>query len=77
MEKTKCKYLGDSDQVKGLPQPSLADAYEDADEVYDLPAPTSLRPRNVDLSEAIVERVSVRQYSMNHFPSKTLLTCSG
>ncbi len=63
MEKTKCKYLGDSDQVKGLPQPSLADAYEDADEVYDLPAPTSLRPRNVDLSEAIVERVSVRQYS--------------
>jgi SagB-type dehydrogenase family enzyme len=63
MENTKYKYLKETDQVMGLPQPELADALRADRVVIDLPAPASLKPQKVDLTEAMVSRVSVRQYS--------------
>lgn len=63
MEKTKYKYLPESDQVKGLPQPPLADSFGPGDKLLDLPPVASLAPKSVDLTTAMVERVSVRQYS--------------
>ena len=63
MEKTKYRYLGQSDQVKNLPQPPLADTHGRTDRVIDLPAPATLSPKKVDLTESIVRRVSTRQYS--------------
>ncbi len=63
MERTKYKYLKESDQVQGLPQPSLADGVEEGAVIIDLPAPGSFKVKKVDLSEAIVDRISIRQYS--------------
>jgi len=37
MEKTKYKYLGESDQTKGLPQPHLELPCDKSNKVYDLP----------------------------------------
>lgn len=67
MEKTKYKYLKESDQVQGLSQPPLADGIEEGAVVIDLPAPGSFKVRKVDLSEAIVTRTSIRQYSEEHY----------
>ncbi len=62
MEKTKYPNLEKSDQVMGKPQPPLELAASDKP-VYDLPDPRKVKVNNVDLSEAITRRVSVRAYS--------------
>lgn len=63
MEKTKYQYMGESDQVKGLPQPPLADRIEPGAVTVDLPAPRECLVKKVDLTEAIESRVSIREYS--------------
>ncbi|MDP2859409.1 MAG: SagB/ThcOx family dehydrogenase [Bacillota bacterium] len=72
MEKTKYKHLKESDQVQGLPQPSLADGIEEGAKVIDLPAPESFKVRKVDLSEAIVTRTSIRNYSSKPYTLEEL-----
>lgn len=62
MEKTKYGNLEKSDQIKKLPQPPLELSVTDKP-VHDLPDPRSIKVDNVDLSDAIVNRVSVRAYS--------------
>lgn len=63
MEKTKYKYLGESDQSKGLPQPPLELPYDESKKAYDLPAPSSLPFGSYPLGKAITERRSLRAYS--------------
>jgi len=72
MEKTKYKYLKESDQVRGLPQPPLADGIEEGARVIDLPAPGSFKVKKADLSEAIVARTSIREYSDEHYALEEL-----
>lgn len=62
MEKTKFRYLTESDQMKGLPQPPLEWDWEE-DRLIDLPAPKELQINELDLTRAIVQRRSVRTYS--------------
>jgi len=63
MEKTKYKYLDESDQVKGLPQPPLTLPPVEGKTVHRLPDPGDAPRRTVDLWDAINNRVSVRAYS--------------
>jgi SagB-type dehydrogenase family enzyme len=63
MEKTKYKYLDESDQVKGLPQPPLTLPLVEGKTVHRLPDPGDAPRRAVDLWDAINNRVSVRAYS--------------
>lgn len=62
IEKTKYQYLGESDQVKELPQPPLA-WDSDGQTAIDLPQPETLRVAALDLTEAINERKSMRKYT--------------
>ncbi len=63
MEKTKYKYLGESDQSKGLPQPPVELPHDESKKAYDLPAPSSLGFGSHPLGKAITERRSLRAYS--------------
>lgn len=63
VERTKLKYLGDSDQDKGLPQPELELGYEKGAVIIDLPAVTDVRVKGIDLRRAIESRRSTRKYS--------------
>ena len=63
MEKTKYRYLVQSDQMKGLPPPSLELNHEISKEIIDLPDPKSETLKNVTVHEAIDNRKSIRQYS--------------
>jgi SagB-type dehydrogenase family enzyme len=63
MEKTKYKYLEISDQIKKLPQPLLVLPASDDGEIIKLPDPLKVKVINVNLSDAINNRVSVRAYS--------------
>ncbi|TRO49774.1 SagB/ThcOx family dehydrogenase [Candidatus Bathyarchaeota archaeon] len=63
MEKTKYKYLDESDQVKGLPQPPLTLPPVEGKPVHRLLDPGEVPRRAVDLWDAINNRVSVRAYS--------------
>ena len=63
MEKTKYRYLEESDQRKGLPQPPLELGYDELKTIIDLPAPTEIEVGAVDLRTAIENRRSVRNYS--------------
>ncbi|MCW3978539.1 MAG: nitroreductase family protein, partial [Candidatus Bathyarchaeota archaeon] len=63
MEKTKYRYLGESDQSKGLPQPPLELPYDESKKVHDLPAPATLGLGDYPLGKAITERRSLRAYS--------------
>ncbi|HUT82322.1 MAG TPA: SagB/ThcOx family dehydrogenase [Candidatus Bathyarchaeia archaeon] len=63
MEKTKYKYLEESDQKKGLENPPLQIAYDKSKALIDLPSPDSIQVNDVDLREAIERRESVRKYS--------------
>jgi SagB-type dehydrogenase family enzyme len=63
MEKSQYKYLGESDQNKGLPQPPLEIEHDKKSEVVDLPSPRDLNIPPIDLRTAIERRRSVREYS--------------
>ena len=63
MEQTKYRYLGRSDQEKGLSQPPL-ELPEDPDRLHiDLPKPAALVIPSLDLRAAIESRHSVRSYA--------------
>ena len=62
MEKTKYRYIGRSDQQKGLPQPLLEIPADPERPVIDLPQPASLDIPLLDLRAAIGQRQSIRSY---------------
>ncbi len=62
MEKTKYRYLGRSDQQKGVPQPPLEVPPDPGRPIIDLPRPASLEITPVDLRTAIGQRQSIRSY---------------
>lgn len=63
MEKTKYKYLEESDQDKGLPQPPLELEYDNNAVLIDLPFVENIKVKNLDLREAIESRKSLRKYA--------------
>lgn len=62
MEKTKYRYLGESDQAKELPQPPVEKPAEPGKPVIELPKPKNWPGVAMDLTQAIQDRVSVRRY---------------
>jgi SagB-type dehydrogenase family enzyme len=62
LEQTKYRYLGRSDQEKGMPQPPLELPADPDLPVFALPDPTSLVIPQIDLRLAIESRHSVRSY---------------
>lgn len=62
MEKTKYRYLGKSDQQKGLPQPLLELPADPGKPFIELPAPASLVVPPADLRTSIEQRQSIRTY---------------
>jgi SagB-type dehydrogenase family enzyme len=66
MEMTKYRYIGKSDQQKGLPQPPLELPPDPGLPVLDLPCPDILTIPPHDLRSAIERRHSVRSY--DHAP---------
>ncbi|MCK5298805.1 MAG: nitroreductase, partial [Candidatus Heimdallarchaeota archaeon] len=63
MEKTKYKYLEESDQRKEVKNPPLQTAFDKKKKLIDLPAPDKIDVPSWDLRKAIEDRVSVRKYS--------------
>ncbi len=63
MEKTKYRYLEQSDQNSGLPQPPLEFPAAKGKRIVDLPDPKSVEAELLDVRKAIDRRVSVRAYS--------------
>ncbi|UCE28633.1 MAG: SagB/ThcOx family dehydrogenase [Candidatus Bathyarchaeota archaeon] len=63
MEKTQIRYLGDSDQGKGLPQPPLELGYDETKPIINLPLPKDIKVKTIDLVKVIENRRSVRNYS--------------
>jgi SagB-type dehydrogenase family enzyme len=63
MEKTRYKYLGDSDQAKGVTPPPLEQPYDESKAVVELPEPRKTECGAYDLRTAIEERRSLRSYS--------------
>jgi len=63
LEKTKYRNLGRSGQQEGRPQPPLEKPLEPNAEVVDLPDPAATDARQVELTQAIQCRRSVRKYS--------------
>ncbi len=63
MEKTKYKYLEESDQRKKVEKPPLQTAFDKKKKLIDLPAPDKIDVPSWDLRKAIEDRVSVRKYS--------------
>lgn len=61
IEKTKYKYLQESDQVKNLPQPSLELKYENNKNIIKLPYPGGAKV-DIGLIEAMENRRSFRRY---------------
>jgi SagB-type dehydrogenase family enzyme len=62
MEKTKYRYIGRSDQQKGLPQPLLELPPDPRARIIDLPRPESLDIPKLNLQAAIERRRSIRSY---------------
>ncbi|WP_434130991.1 SagB/ThcOx family dehydrogenase [Sporomusa sphaeroides] len=62
MEKTKYKHLSPSDQEQGLPHPPVELELETAVSIIDLPDPRKYKA-DIALTQAIVQRVSVRRYA--------------
>jgi SagB-type dehydrogenase family enzyme len=62
MEKTKYRFIGRSDQQRGLPQPPLELPPCLSGKIIDMPCPESLDIPPVDLRTAIERRRSVRSY---------------
>jgi|WetSurMetagenome_2_1015567.scaffolds.fasta_scaffold397892_2 SagB-type dehydrogenase family enzyme len=63
LEKTKYRYIGKSDQQKGLPQPLLELPPDPGRPVIDLPRPASPEIPPLDLRTAIERRQSCRRYA--------------
>jgi SagB-type dehydrogenase family enzyme len=63
MRQTQYEFLEPSDQGRGLPQPPLELEHDSVAELIDLPAPQEIGARPTDLTKAIEERVSVREYA--------------
>ncbi|MFX0092436.1 MAG: SagB/ThcOx family dehydrogenase [Candidatus Hodarchaeota archaeon] len=63
MKKTQYQFLGQSDQMKGLPQPPLELDYDRSKPHIDLPKPESLKFKDISLRKAIEGRRSIRSYS--------------
>ena len=63
MERTKYRYIGKSDQQKGLPQPPLEVPADPALPTISLPRPDSFEVPPVDLREVIEQRTSIRTYA--------------
>jgi SagB-type dehydrogenase family enzyme len=63
MEKTKYRYIGRSDQQKGLPQPTLELPPDPGRPLIDLPPPVSPAIPPIDLRIAIERRRSCRHYA--------------
>lgn len=63
MKKTKYKYLGSSDQQKGLIQPPLEVPRYDKGNIIDLPDPKKCKANQIPVDRAISLRTSVRAYS--------------
>ncbi|MBN1682479.1 SagB/ThcOx family dehydrogenase [Candidatus Bathyarchaeota archaeon] len=63
MEKTKYKYLEQSDQFKGLPQPPIELTFIKGKKIIDLPDPKTLKHNLLDVCKAINQRRSVRTFS--------------
>ncbi|WP_321506134.1 SagB/ThcOx family dehydrogenase [uncultured Methanoregula sp.] len=63
MERTKYRYIGKSDQEKGIRQPPLELPPDPAIPLFSLPRPDSLEIPPVDLRMAIERRTSIRTYA--------------
>lgn len=63
MEKTKYRFIGASDQQRGVPQPPLEVPADPKKPVIDLPPPVSLDIPEKDLRTAIEQRQSIRHYA--------------
>ena len=63
MERTKYRYLGSSDQQKGLTQPPLEVPKYDKGNIVDLPDPKKFKANQIPVDRAISIRTSVRAYS--------------
>ena len=63
MEKTRYRFIGKSDQQKGVRQPPLELPPDTAAEIIDLPGPESLEIPSTDLRTAIERRRSIRTYA--------------
>ncbi|MFX0114441.1 MAG: SagB/ThcOx family dehydrogenase [Candidatus Hodarchaeota archaeon] len=63
IERTYYRYAKQSDQMKGLPQPHLELDYDKSKPLVDLPAPTDIQVKDLNLRDAIENRRSIRQYS--------------
>ena len=63
LEQTKYRFLGRSDQEKGVPQPPLELPTDLTLTVLDLPKPAAIVTPPADLRAAIVCRHSVRSYA--------------
>jgi len=63
LERTKYKYLGVSDQDKGIKQPAIEKEYENKQNIIDLPNPKEIKLGNIQLIEAIERRRSIRKYT--------------
>jgi SagB-type dehydrogenase family enzyme len=63
MERTKYRYIGKSDQQRGIPQPPLELPADPAFPLVRLPRPDAMELPPVDLREAIEHRTSIRSYA--------------
>lgn len=62
IENTKYKYLSESQQRLGYPQPPLELPYEPTEELISLPDPETLPAYPIDLRRAIDQRTTLRKY---------------
>ena len=63
MEKTQFRYIEETDQMKGLPQPPLELIFDETPEIINLPDPKDIKIPPTTLREAIENRESRRSYS--------------
>jgi len=63
MKKTHYRHLGFSDQMNGVPQPSLEIEYDVNGMVIDLPDPATCKVKPITIREAIENRKSVRCFA--------------
>lgn len=63
IEKTKYKYLGETDQDKELPQPPLEVEYDKDTILILLPSVENIKVKDIDLRQAIESRKSLRKYA--------------
>lgn len=62
IKKTQHKFMGPPDQSKGKPQPPIELKYDTTKIIINLPAPSSITVKDMDLRKTIENRKSVRKY---------------